>query len=64
MINVDEFYGSNQQKKIRRLAVLGEPVVLVCITESNNPQKLYLMLLDQAAAPIGLVTPTENVRNE
>ncbi len=59
-----QIFGSNLQNSINRLAVSGESVVLVCITESNNPQKPYLMLLDQAAAPIGLVTPTENVRNE
>ena len=59
-----EVFGTNQQTSIKRLAVSGESVVLVCITESNNPKKLYWMLLDKAAAPIGLVTPRENVRNE
>ncbi len=59
-----QIFGSSQQNSINRLAVSGESVVLVCITESNNPKKLYLMLLDQAAAPIGLVTPRESVRNE
>ncbi len=59
-----QIFGSNLQNSINRLAVPGESVVLVCITESNNPQKLYLMLLDKAVASIGLVTPTENVRNE
>lgn len=57
-------FGSNVQNSINRLAVPGESVVLVCITESNNPKKLYLMLLDKAVVPIGLVTPRENVRNE
>jgi len=59
-----QVFGTNQQISIKHLAVSGESVVLVCITEGNNPKKLYLMLLDKAAAPIGLVTPTENVRNE
>jgi hypothetical protein len=64
MFNVEELFGSNVQNSINRLAVSGESVVLVCITESNNPKKLYLMLLDKAVASIGLVTPTENIRNE
>ncbi len=59
-----QIFGSNVQNSINWLAVSGESIVLVCITESNNPKKLYLMLLDKAVAPIGLVTPRENVRNE
>ncbi len=59
MISLEHGFGINQQTFTKRQARSGESVVLVCITKSNNPKKLYLTLLAKAALPIGSATQKE-----